>query len=71
MQTIIYIAGFRQHAGKTFTSIGLISRLREIYTPEEIGYIKPVGQELFTLPNGEKIDKDAIIIKEFIHQLLK
>lgn len=66
MQTIIYIAGFRQHAGKTFTSIGLISRLREIYTPEEIGYIKPVGQELFTLPDGKKIDKDAVIIKEFI-----
>ncbi len=66
MPTIIYIAGFRQHAGKTFTSIGLISRLREIYKPEEIGYIKPVGQELFTLPDGRKIDKDAVIIKEFI-----
>ena len=66
MPTIIYIAGFRQHAGKTFTSIGLISRLREIYTPEEIGYIKPVGQELFTLADGTKIDKDAVIIKEFI-----
>ncbi|MBN2617798.1 MAG: AAA family ATPase [Spirochaetales bacterium] len=66
MPTIVYIAGFRQHAGKTFTSIGLISRLREIYSPEEIGYIKPVGQELFTLPNGKMIDKDAVIIKEFI-----
>ena len=66
MATIIYIAGFRQHAGKTFTSLGLISRLREIYKPEQIGYIKPVGQELFTLPNGRKIDKDAVIIKEFI-----
>lgn len=66
MPTIIYIAGFRQHAGKTFTSLGIISRLREIYTPEEIGYIKPVGQELFTLPDGKKIDKDAVIIKQFI-----
>lgn len=66
MPTIVYIAGFRQHAGKTFTSIGLISRLREIYKPEEIGYIKPVGQELFTLPNGKKIDKDAVIIRKFI-----
>lgn len=66
MPTIIYIAGFRQHAGKTFTSLGIISRLREIYKPEQIGYIKPVGQELFTLPDGRKIDKDAVIIKEFI-----
>lgn len=66
MATIIYIAGFRQHAGKTFTSLGIISRLLEIYKPEEIGYIKPVGQELFTLPDGRKIDKDAIIIKEFV-----
>lgn len=66
MPTIIYIAGFRQHAGKTFTSLGLISRLKEIYKPEDIGYIKPVGQELFTLPDGRKIDKDAVIIKEFM-----
>lgn len=64
--TIIYIAGFRQHAGKTFTSIGLISQLRKFLPPEEIGYIKPVGQELFTLPDGRKIDKDAVIIKEFV-----
>lgn len=64
--TIIYIAGFRQHAGKTFTSLGIISRLREIYKPEQIGYIKPVGQELFTLPDGRKIDKDAVIIKQFV-----
>lgn len=66
MQTIIYIAGFRQHAGKTFTSLGLISQLRKFLKPEEIGYIKPVGQELFTLPDGRKIDKDAVIIQEFI-----
>ncbi len=65
MPTIIYVAGFRQHAGKTFTSLGLISQLRSFLKPEEIGYIKPVGQELFTLPDGSKIDKDAVIIKEF------
>lgn len=66
MPIIIYIAGFRQHAGKTFTSLGLISQLRQFFKSEEIGYIKPVGQELFTLPDGRKIDKDAVIIKEFI-----
>lgn len=66
MTKIIYVAGFRQHAGKTFTSLGLISQLRKFLEPDEIGYIKPVGQELFTLPDGSKIDKDAVIIKEFI-----
>jgi len=63
---IIYISGFRQHAGKTFTSLGIISRLLEIYNPEDIGYIKPVGQELFILEDGSKIDRDAMIIKDFI-----
>lgn len=63
--TVIYIAGFRQHAGKTLTSLGIISQLKKFLKPEDIGYIKPVGQELFTLPNGQKIDKDAKIIEKF------
>jgi BioD-like phosphotransacetylase family protein len=63
---IIYISGFRQHAGKTTTSLGLISLLRKIYKPEDIGYIKPVGQELYTLPNGMKTDKDTKILQNFL-----
>ncbi len=62
---VIYIAGFRQHAGKTLTSLGIISQLCKIFKPEDIGYIKPVGQELVKLPDGSKIDKDATIIKRF------
>ncbi len=62
---IIYIAGFRQHAGKTLTSLGIISQLLKKFQPDEIGYIKPVGQELILLPDGTKIDKDATIIKQF------
>ena len=42
---IIYIAGFRQHAGKTTTSLGMIHSLSRIFDPDDIGYIKPVGQE--------------------------
>jgi dethiobiotin synthetase len=63
---VIYISGFRQHAGKTITSLGLISLLRKIYAPEDIGYIKPVGQELFTLANGIKTDKDTKILQNFL-----
>lgn len=62
---ILYVTGFRQHAGKTVTCLGIISQLKKIMDPGEIGYIKPVGQELITLPNGEIVDKDAQIIQEF------
>jgi len=62
---VIYIAGFRQHAGKTLTSLGIISQLLKVFKPEEIGYIKPVGQELVTLPDGTKIDKDGAIVEQF------
>ncbi|MFP4363171.1 MAG: AAA family ATPase [Spirochaetia bacterium] len=62
---IIYVTGFRQHAGKTVTSLGLISMLKKVVPAEEIGYIKPVGQELIKLPDGSKIDKDAVIIDKF------
>ena len=63
---VIYIAGFRQHAGKTMTSLGIISLLKKYFPEDKIGYIKPVGQELFTLPDGSKIDKDGKIIEQFV-----
>jgi uncharacterized protein len=62
---IVYIAGFRQHAGKTVASIGLISLLRKYMSPEKIGYIKPVGQELIQLSDGIKVDKDVKVIEKF------
>jgi len=62
---IVFIAGERQHAGKTVTSLGIISALTNHIDPQDIGYFKPVGQEMITLPNGERIDKDVRIIKEF------
>ena len=62
---IIYITGFRQHAGKTVVCLGLLSMLSRIIQPERLGYIKPVGQELVTLANGIKVDKDVKIIEKF------
>lgn len=62
---IVYITGFRQNAGKTVASLGIISMLRRIMDPRRIGYFKPVGQELVTLPDGNRIDKDAVIIETF------
>jgi BioD-like phosphotransacetylase family protein len=62
---VVFIAGERQHAGKTVTSLGVISAISKIIDPADIGYFKPVGQEMITLPNGQKIDKDVRIVKEF------
>ena len=62
---VVYITGFRQHAGKTVTSLGIISLFQKIMDPVHIGYIKPVGQELVELADGSKIDKDARVVQEF------
>ena len=62
---VVFIAGERQHAGKTVASLGLISVLCNHIDPADIGYFKPVGQELVTLPNGERIDKDVRIVQKF------
>ncbi len=62
---VVFIAGERQHAGKTVTSLGVISAISKIIDPKDIGYFKPVGQEMITLPTGERIDKDVRIVKEF------
>jgi hypothetical protein len=63
--TIVYLAGFRQHAGKTVTSLGIIARLLEFLPPSRVAYLKPVGQELVKLPDGSLVDKDAEILEKF------
>ncbi len=62
---IIYIAGSRQHSGKTVTSIGLLSLLSREFPAEQLGYLKPVGQEVVNLSTGKTLDKDAVIIDAF------
>lgn len=64
---VIYVAGVRQHAGKTVASLGLISVLRRLLPPELIGYLKPVGQEMDVLPDGVGVDKDVLVIGQFCH----
>jgi dethiobiotin synthetase len=65
----IFVLGTRQHVGKTVSSLGVIAKLLSPeygYTIDEIGYMKPVGQEAVTVTNaaGHKIqvDKDAVLI---------
>ncbi len=61
---IVYLTGFRQHAGKTVTSLGLISQLRKYLPAHEIGYLKPVGQQLVR-HGASVVDKDVELIGEF------
>ncbi len=63
--TIIYIAGSRQHSGKTVTSLGLLSLLSREFPSEQLGYIKPVGQEVVNVSTGKTLDKDAVLIDAF------
>lgn len=62
---VVYLTGFRQHAGKTVTSLGIISQLRKHLDPSEIGYLKPVGQQLVRNAKGMVVDKDVELIGEF------
>ena len=64
---VVYLTGFRQHAGKTVTSLGIISQLRKRLNPSEIGYLKPVGQQLVRDAKGVVVDKDVELIGEFAH----
>ena len=61
---IVYLTGFRQHAGKTVTSLGIISQLRKHLDAHEIGYLKPVGQQLVRHAGG-MVDKDVELIGQF------
>ena len=55
----VYIAGTRQHEGKTVSALGLIGEFRR--RDLKVGYIKPVGQEYVEV-EGDKIDKDSLLI---------
>lgn len=57
----LFIAATRMNDGKTTTSLGLISALRE--RGLRIGYIKPVGQR-FVQVDGNKIDEDSVLINQ-------
>lgn len=57
----IYVAATRQNDGKTVTSLGLLNVIKNYY--ENVGYIKPVGQQVKFI-DGYKIDKDAKLMNE-------
>ena len=65
----VFVLGTDRDIGKTVTSIGIIAKLLEPelgYRIDEIGYIKPVGQQTLTVVSGEgttiQADKDAVLV---------
>jgi dethiobiotin synthetase len=65
----VFVLGTDRDIGKTVTCIGIIAKLlgpEHGYHAEQIGYIKPVGQQTLTVLNGEGVpiqaDKDAVLV---------
>ncbi|MCP3928150.1 MAG: AAA family ATPase [Bacteroidetes bacterium] len=59
----IYVAATRQHVGKTTSTLGLVSTLKD--TGADIGYCKPVGQQYVDL-GDLRVDKDAHLFSKFM-----
>jgi len=63
----LYILGTSQNSGKTVASIGMICKL---LSPQyglclgDIGFMKPVGQQVVPVPNGDhmKAERDAVLV---------
>ena len=60
----LYIAATSQHVGKTTSTLGLISRLKNMGI--NVGYCKPVGQKFVEVENG-RVDKDAVLFAKFMN----
>ncbi len=65
----LFVLGTHRNVGKTVTCIGLVAKLlsdEHDYSIDEIGYIKPVGQQTLTVLNNEGVpvqaDKDAVVL---------
>ncbi len=59
----IYIAATNQNIGKTTTTLGLLTTLRN--RGINVGYCKPMGQR-FVHHNGAKVDKDAALFADIL-----
>lgn len=76
-QRPIYVAATKQHVGKTSVSLALVSHFTKRFGPENVGYMKAVGQQCLRVweenedddASGEKghyvtIDKDVKLIRD-------
>lgn len=59
----LYVAATNQHVGKTTSTLGLVSVLRQ--EGVNIGYCKPVGQRYLTVDNL-RVDKDTLLFADLL-----
>jgi dethiobiotin synthetase len=59
----VFIAATGQNVGKTTICLGILAALKKRFN--QVGFIKPVGQQHVTTENGTIVDKDAILFHEF------
>ena len=59
----VFVAATKQHVGKTSTSLGILSGLTKRF--DNVGFIKPVGQQHLEVEGGLRVDKDVKLAKEF------
>ena len=59
----IYVAATGQHVGKTTSTLGIVSNLKE--KGFTTGYCKPVGQQYMTV-DGKIADKDAVLFARVV-----
>ncbi|MFT4666113.1 MAG: dethiobiotin synthetase [Polaribacter sp.] len=59
----IYVAATGQHVGKTTSTLGLVQAFEDLQGIGEIGYCKPVGQEISDLFT-QQVDKDAFLFSK-------
>lgn len=58
----IFIAATGQNVGKTTICLGIIAGLKRRF--QNVGFIKPVGQQHVEVGGNLKVDKDAVLFKE-------
>jgi len=59
----LYVAATNQHVGKTTSTLGLVSVLRQ--EGVNVGYCKPVGQRYLTVDNL-RVDKDTLLFADLL-----
>ncbi len=62
MSKAIFIAATGQNVGKTTVCLGLISGLKKRF--DNVGFIKPVGQQHIAIKKNLKVDKDVVLFHE-------
>lgn len=63
----VMIVATRQNTGKTSVALSIMSGMRKIFGDSRVAYMKPVGQQHHLLPDGTRVESDALLMKNYFH----